>query len=152
MTTTHSIRTADRDGSGGAGPLRVVLRFAGTILSNGKARIGAAILGLFLLVGIFAPLLSPYDPNANDFASGEGASAAHWLGTTAAGEDVLSQLLHGAQVSLLVGFVAGGASTSNRNFEGRQGAGGRTHLVSPAMAAAAAVTGRFIDVRELIQA
>ena len=41
------------------------------------------------------------------------------------------------------------ASTSNRNFEGRQGTGGRTHLVSPAMAAAAAVTGRFIDVREL---
>ena len=41
------------------------------------------------------------------------------------------------------------ASTSNRNFEGRQGFGGRTHLVSPAMAAAAAVTGHFIDVREL---
>ncbi len=41
------------------------------------------------------------------------------------------------------------ASTSNRNFEGRQGQGGRTHLVSPAMAAAAAVAGRFVDVREL---
>ena len=40
------------------------------------------------------------------------------------------------------------ASTSNRNFEGRQGRGGRTHLVSPAMAAAAAVAGRFVDVRE----
>ncbi|MDH3607142.1 MAG: 3-isopropylmalate dehydratase large subunit [Acidimicrobiia bacterium] len=40
------------------------------------------------------------------------------------------------------------ASTSNRNFEGRQGRGGLTHLVSPAMAAAAAVTGRFVDVRE----
>ena len=40
------------------------------------------------------------------------------------------------------------ASTSNRNFEGRQGAGGRTHLVSPAMAAAAAVTGHFVDVRD----
>ena len=41
------------------------------------------------------------------------------------------------------------ASTSNRNFEGRQGQGGRTHLVSPAMAAAAAVTGHFIDVRQM---
>src|SRR3546814_2410511 len=41
------------------------------------------------------------------------------------------------------------AATSNRNFEGRQGRGGRTHLVSPAMAAAAAVTGPLADVREL---
>jgi 3-isopropylmalate/(R)-2-methylmalate dehydratase large subunit len=40
------------------------------------------------------------------------------------------------------------ASTSNRNFEGRQGKGGRTHLVSPAMAAAAAVAGHFVDIRE----
>jgi 3-isopropylmalate/(R)-2-methylmalate dehydratase large subunit len=40
------------------------------------------------------------------------------------------------------------ASTSNRNFEGRQGKGGRTHLVSPAMAAAAAISGHFVDVRE----
>jgi 3-isopropylmalate/(R)-2-methylmalate dehydratase large subunit len=42
------------------------------------------------------------------------------------------------------------ASTSNRNFEGRQGAGGRTHLVSPAMAAAAAIAGPFVDVRRLV--
>ena len=42
------------------------------------------------------------------------------------------------------------ASTSNRNFEGRQGRGGRTHLVSPAMAAAAAITGRLTDVREML--
>ena len=41
------------------------------------------------------------------------------------------------------------ASTSNRNFEGRQGRGGRTHLVSPAMAAAAAIAGHFVDVREM---
>jgi 3-isopropylmalate/(R)-2-methylmalate dehydratase large subunit len=40
------------------------------------------------------------------------------------------------------------ASTSNRNFEGRQGKGGRTHLVSPAMAAAAAVAGHFVDIRK----
>jgi 3-isopropylmalate/(R)-2-methylmalate dehydratase large subunit len=42
------------------------------------------------------------------------------------------------------------ASTSNRNFEGRQGAGGRTHLVSPAMAAAAAIEGHFVDVRRML--
>lgn len=42
------------------------------------------------------------------------------------------------------------ASTSNRNFEGRQGAGGRTHLVSPAMAAAAAILGHFVDVRKFV--
>ena len=40
------------------------------------------------------------------------------------------------------------ASTSNRNFEGRQGKGGRTHLVSPRMAAAAAVEGHFVDIRD----
>jgi 3-isopropylmalate/(R)-2-methylmalate dehydratase large subunit len=39
-------------------------------------------------------------------------------------------------------------STSNRNFEGRQGRGGRTHLVSPAMAAVAAIEGRFTDIRQ----
>jgi 3-isopropylmalate/(R)-2-methylmalate dehydratase large subunit len=44
------------------------------------------------------------------------------------------------------------ASTSNRNFEGRQGFGGRTHLVSPAMAAAAAIAGHFVDVREMTAA
>jgi 3-isopropylmalate/(R)-2-methylmalate dehydratase large subunit len=42
------------------------------------------------------------------------------------------------------------ASTSNRNFENRQGKGARTHLVSPAMAAAAAVTGHLVDFRQLI--
>jgi 3-isopropylmalate/(R)-2-methylmalate dehydratase large subunit len=41
------------------------------------------------------------------------------------------------------------ASTSNRNFKGRQGRGSRTHLVSPAMAAAAAIEGHFVDVRDL---
>ena len=40
------------------------------------------------------------------------------------------------------------ASTTNRNFEGRQGRGGRTHLVSPAMAAAAAIAGHFVDIRD----
>jgi 3-isopropylmalate/(R)-2-methylmalate dehydratase large subunit len=50
----------------------------------------------------------------------------------------------------LVGAGERCASTSNRNFEGRQGKGARTHLMSPAMAAAAAVTGRITDVRKLL--
>ena len=50
----------------------------------------------------------------------------------------------------LVGTGERCASTSNRNFEGRQGKGARTHLMSPAMAAAAAVTGRITDVRKLL--
>ncbi len=50
---------------------------------------------------------------------------------------------------LVTGDNFGCASTSNRNFAGRQGAGGRTHLVSPAMAAAAAISGHFTDVRKL---
>ena len=50
----------------------------------------------------------------------------------------------------LVGAGKRCASTSNRNFEGRQGKGARTHLMSPAMAAAAAVTGRVTDVRKLL--
>jgi 3-isopropylmalate/(R)-2-methylmalate dehydratase large subunit len=41
------------------------------------------------------------------------------------------------------------ASTSNRNFEGRQGRGSRTHLVSPAMAAAAAIAGKFVDISQM---
>ncbi|MER2491240.1 3-isopropylmalate dehydratase large subunit [Catenovulum sediminis] len=51
-----------------------------------------------------------------------------------------------------LGFEERCASTSNRNFEGRQGRGGRTHLVSPAMAAAAAVEGHFVDIRSLMEA
>jgi peptide/nickel transport system permease protein len=90
---------------------RVVGRIAATIWSNRKARIGVVILGIFLLTAIFAPLLAPYNGSANGFARSANGSSAHWFGTTAAGEDVLSQLIYGARVSVLVGFVAGLFST-----------------------------------------
>ena len=92
-------------------PWRVVGRVAATIWSNRKARIGVVILGVVLLTAIFAPLLAPYDGSANGFARSANGSSAHWFGTTAAGEDVLSQLIYGARVSVLVGFVAGLFST-----------------------------------------
>jgi peptide/nickel transport system permease protein len=91
--------------------LQVAGRAFGTVWAHPKARVGLVILGLFILMAIFAPLLAPYDPHDDSFGRNEGASGAHWLGTTGAGGDVLSQLIFGARVSLLVGFVAGGLST-----------------------------------------
>ncbi|MBK0330961.1 ABC transporter permease [Brachybacterium sp. MASK1Z-5] len=81
------------------------------IWGNRKARIGMILLALFILVALLAPLLAPYAPKDNSFDRNLGASAQHWLGTTAAGEDVLSQLIHGARISVIVGFGAGSIST-----------------------------------------
>jgi len=92
-------------------PWKVFVRVAGTIWSNGKARIGIIVLGVFILLAVLAPLIAPYSATDNSFERSQDASAAHWLGTTAAGEDVLSQLLWGSQVSIFVGLVAGLLST-----------------------------------------
>jgi peptide/nickel transport system permease protein len=92
-------------------PWLVVARVVRTVWSNRKSRIGVVMLGVFVLVAIFAPLLTPYDPSANTFGGSQNGSAAHWFGTTAAGEDVLSQLIQGARISVLVGFTAGILST-----------------------------------------
>lgn len=92
-------------------PWRALARMVGTLWGNGKARLGLIILGLFVLVAVFAPLLAPYGAKDNGFERNADASPAHWLGTTAAGEDVLSQLIYGSQVSLLVGLAAGLLST-----------------------------------------
>ncbi|HEU4368398.1 MAG TPA: ABC transporter permease [Methylomirabilota bacterium] len=69
--------------------------------------IGAGIIVVMLVVAVAAPLLAPYDPVVNDFASMLAApSAAHWLGTDAFGRDVLSRLIYGSRTALLVGFGA----------------------------------------------
>lgn len=76
-----------------------------------KCRIGLFLLAAFLAVAALAPWLAPHDPRAAVGGPSEGPSAAHWLGTTNDGEDVLSQLIWGAQTSLVVGLVAGLIST-----------------------------------------
>jgi peptide/nickel transport system permease protein len=78
---------------------------------NGKCRIGIVMLAGFIVVAIAAPLIAPYDPKFDEFMTSEGPSGAHWLGTTARGEDVFSQLVYGARTSLIVGVVAGVLST-----------------------------------------
>ncbi len=110
--TTSSVKTISQGHhDAGANPLRVILRAFLTIWSVPKARIGLALLGVFVLLAVFAPLLAPYGATDNSFDRSEDMSAAHWLGTTAAGQDVLSQIIYGARVSVFVGFVAGLLST-----------------------------------------
>ncbi|PZE91694.1 ABC transporter permease [Curtobacterium sp. MCBD17_008] len=91
--------------------LRAAARQFGVVWSNTKARVGICILGAFVLIALFAPLLAPYGASQNGFERNADATWAHWMGTTAAGEDVLSQLIYGARVSVLVGAVAGFLST-----------------------------------------
>lgn len=74
---------------------------------NGKCRTGLIMIAVFALVAIFAPLIAPYDPASDVFTTSTGPSGTNWLGTTARGEDVLSQLVYGSRTSLVVGLCAG---------------------------------------------
>ncbi|WP_159809890.1 ABC transporter permease [Cellulomonas citrea] len=102
----------DHAPSGPAPLWRTAVRGLATIWAVPKARLGLVILAVFLLTALFAPLLAPYGATDNSFGRNEAASAAHWLGTTAAGEDVLSQVIFGSRISVVVGFVAGALATA----------------------------------------
>jgi peptide/nickel transport system permease protein len=71
-----------------------------------ETALGSAVLGLVLLVALAAPLLAPYDPHAFSGQPLERPSAAHPLGTNDAGQDILSELIYGARISLVVGLGA----------------------------------------------
>ncbi|WP_166982513.1 ABC transporter permease [Paramicrobacterium fandaimingii] len=104
-TTTNEVSEGLRSLPSG---FEVGKRTLGVIWMNKRARVGIIILAFFVGMGVLAPWLSPYAPDNATFARNQGVSAAHWLGTTGAGEDVLSQIMYGTQISLLVGLVAGG--------------------------------------------
>jgi peptide/nickel transport system permease protein len=93
------------------GPLRFLGRAIATLWSNSKARIGLVILALFILMAIFAPLISPHSPTSTDFTPYQGPSSKNLFGTTGNGQDVFSQFFYGARVSLLVGLIAGVGAT-----------------------------------------
>nr|WP_246580976.1 dipeptide/oligopeptide/nickel ABC transporter permease/ATP-binding protein [Deinococcus aestuarii] len=98
------------------------------VLRSPRAAAGAAILLLLLLMGLFAPLLTPYDPTSLEFGTWLKPSAAHPLGTTALGQDILAQLLYGARLTLLIGFASGLVATAIGTTLGIAAAyfGGRT--------------------------
>ncbi|WP_223692800.1 ABC transporter permease [Leifsonia poae] len=111
MTSTQNIKSISADATRPPRRFAALGRIAATLWSNWKARLGLIILAFFVLVAIFAPLLAPYGASQDGFPRNADSSAAHWLGTTAAGEDVLSQLIYGARISVAVGFIAGALST-----------------------------------------
>lgn len=78
---------------------------------NRKSRTGLILLAFFIVVGIFAPWIAPYDPRAADFMPLSNPTSENWLGTTQLGEDVFSQLIYGTRTSLIVGILAGGLAT-----------------------------------------
>ena len=75
--------------------------------ANRKSRLGLVLLAVFVLVAVFAPLIAPHDPKSTGFEQSLPPSADHLMGTTASGQDIWSQLVHGARTSLIVGVVAG---------------------------------------------
>lgn len=77
------------------------------LLNNKKALVGLTLLVLIILVAIFAPFLSEYSPTRRVGRPHQAPSWDHWLGTTRLGHDVFTRLIHGARVSLAVGFGAG---------------------------------------------
>jgi len=76
-----------------------------TLAADRKAQIGLVILAIFVLGGLFAPLLAQYDPNEMTFDMMSGLSWAHPLGTDDLGRDLLSRILYGTRVSLFIGFA-----------------------------------------------
>jgi peptide/nickel transport system permease protein len=93
------------------GSWRFIGRALRTLWSNGKARTGLIILTLIAAMAIFAPLIAPHSPTATSFPPYRGPDQVNWLGTTGNGQDVFSQLIYGARVSLLVGLGAGAVAT-----------------------------------------
>lgn len=81
------------------------------LTASKKAAVGAAIVLILILVGLFAPLIAPGDPMAATGPQDAAPSAAHWLGTTAQNGDVFAQVVWGARTSLAVGFLTGGLVT-----------------------------------------
>jgi peptide/nickel transport system permease protein len=111
----HAPGTAPQVPAGGRAlpsPLRFAARATRTLWGDAKARTGMIILGVIVVVAVFAPQLAPHSPTATTFTPYLGPNSVNWLGTTGNGQDVFSQLLYGARVSLLVGLGAGAMATA----------------------------------------
>ena len=81
-------------------------RFGRVFLGRGVVLFGMTVLGVFILVALFAPLLAPYDPYEPSLGQGLlGPSREHLLGTDALGRDTLSRIIYGSRTSLMIGLI-----------------------------------------------
>lgn len=87
--------------------MRNSFKFFRIVWQNRKGKIGIIILGLFVLMALFAPFISPYSPSATKFVPSQTPSLQHWMGTTGTGQDIFSQFVWGTQASLGVALGAG---------------------------------------------
>jgi len=87
--------------------LRVPLNIWRTMTQSRKVTVGSAIVGFFIVVGLFGPLIITTNPNATGPLFIAHPSAAHWLGTTVVGEDIFSQLINGTRTSVFWGLGTG---------------------------------------------
>jgi peptide/nickel transport system permease protein len=92
-------------------PVSQQLEFLKQLISQPKAVIGLVILTLFILMAVFAPLIAPHDPSQYVGLPNQAPSSEYWMGTTGQGQDVFSQLVWGARISLFIGFTVGILST-----------------------------------------
>jgi peptide/nickel transport system permease protein len=92
-------------------PVSSQLDFLKRVITQPKAVIGLVLLIIFILMALFAPLLAQYDPGRYVDTPHLAPSATHWLGTTGQGQDVFSQMVWGARISLFIGFTVGILST-----------------------------------------
>ncbi|HLS15957.1 MAG TPA: ABC transporter permease, partial [Beutenbergiaceae bacterium] len=83
------------------------MKLSTLIPTSGKVRVGLLIVFLFALIALLGPLFADFGPRASGSEILASPSAEHWLGTTQTGQDVYSQFVHGARVSLGVGLFAG---------------------------------------------
>jgi peptide/nickel transport system permease protein len=95
----------------GNSPFTQILRWPLSLLRaatiSPKVAVGSAIVGFFILVGLFGPLIDRTNPNATSNLFIAAPSAAHWLGTTVVGEDIFSQLIYGTRTSVFWGLGTG---------------------------------------------
>ena len=92
-------------------PVSTQMDFLRRMVTQPKAVIGLVIMGIFILMALFAPLIAPNDPNKYVGLPHQPPSSEYWLGTTGQGQDVFSQLVWGSRISLLIGFSVGILST-----------------------------------------